>query len=190
MTSTNNTAAPKGGLGEGIRVALGIGGLVSLVLGLLIMFFPAQSGVATLKFVAILAAVYAFIAGIVYLGTAIFGRVLSGWGRIGYAALGVLYVIGGIIMMVNLSATAAVLGALLSITIGVLWIFEGIVTFVAAFKGSDHKVWAVIYGIVSVIAGVTLVVTPLLGAVTLWLLLGAAMVVMGVVQIVRAIRIK
>jgi uncharacterized membrane protein HdeD (DUF308 family) len=55
-------------------------------------------------------------------------------------------------------------------------------------KQSGNKTWTVIYGIISVIAGLSLMLSPLLGAVTLWLLLGISMVVMGVVQVVRAFK--
>ena len=47
-----------------------------------------------------------------------------------------------------------------------------------------------ITGIVSIIAGIVLIVTPLVAAVTLWILVGASLAVMGVVQIVRAFTLK
>ncbi len=49
---------------------------------------------------------------------------------------------------------------------------------------------AIIYGIIAVVAGLVLIFSPILGAVTLWILLGASLVVMGLVQIFRAFSIK
>lgn len=175
--------------GDGVRTALGVGGLIAVVLGLLILFFPAKSGAVAMQIVAAVMAAYALVVGVVYIGSSIFSRSLGGWARIGHILLGLLYVIGGVVMMVNLGAAAAVLAIFLSVTIGVLWLFEGIMAFTVV-KQSDNKVWTIIYGVISVIAGLSLMFSPMLGVVTLWLLLGIAMVVMGAVQVVRAFTLK
>ena len=172
-----------------IRTIMGVGGLVSLVIGVLILINPVQSGAVMMKFVAIIFAIYMTVTGLVFLGSMIFSKTMSGWRRVGNAVLGLLYLIAGIIVFGNLGATAAVLTAVLSIFIGVLWIFEGIMSFAAASE-SKSKTWSIIYGIVSIIAGIVLIVTPLVAAVTLWILVGASLAVMGVVQIVRAFTLK
>lgn len=174
---------------DGLRTALGVGGLVAVVLGALILFFPVKSGAVAMQIVAAVMAAYALVAGVVYVGSAIFGRTLGGWARVGHIVLGLLYVAGGVIMMVNLGSTAAVLALFLSFTVGFLWMLEG-VTALTAMKHSKSKTWTIIYAIVSIIAGLTLVLSPLMGVVTLWLLLGISMVVMGLVQVVRAFRLK
>jgi uncharacterized membrane protein HdeD (DUF308 family) len=173
--------------GDGVRTAFGVGGLIAIVLGLLIILFPGKTGAVAMQIVAAVMAAYALVVGVVYIGSAVFSRALGGWARTGHILLGVLYVIGGVVMMVNLGATAAVLAMFLSVTIGVLWLFEGVMAFTVV-KQSGNKTWTVIYGIISVIAGLSLMLSPLLGAVTLWLLLGISMVVMGVVQVVRAFK--
>ncbi|MCA0379409.1 MAG: DUF308 domain-containing protein [Actinobacteria bacterium] len=172
-----------------IRTIMGVGGLVSLVIGVLILINPVQSGAVMMKFVAIIFAIYMTVTGLVFLGSMIFSKTMSGWRRVGNAVLGLLYLIAGIIVFGNLGATAAVLTAVLSIFIGVLWIFEGIMSFAAA-RESKSKTWSIIYGSVSIIAGIVLIVTPLAAAVTLWLLVGISMAIMGVVQIVRAFTLK
>lgn len=172
-----------------VRTVMGVGGLVALVIGVLILLNPVESGAVMMKFVAIILAIYMVITGLVFLGSMIFSKTMSGWRRAGNALLGLLYLIAGIIIFGNLGATAAVLTAVLSIFIGVLWIFEGIMSFAAA-RESKSKTWSIIYGIVSIIAGIVLIVTPLIAAVTLWILVGASMAVMGVVQIVRAFTLK
>lgn len=174
---------------DGVRTAFGIGGLIAVVLGLLILFFPGKSAAVALTVVAAIMAAYALVVGVVYLGTSIFSRSLSGWARTGHILLGLLYIIGGVVMMANLGASAVVLAVFLSVTIGVLWLFEGIMAFTVVGQ-SQNKVWTVIYAIVSVIAGLVLVFTPLVSAVTLWLLLGISMVVLGIVQVVRALKVK
>ncbi|MHA3685345.1 HdeD family acid-resistance protein [Leucobacter sp. HY1910] len=177
-----------GRVSDGVRTALGIGGLIAIVLGLLILFFPVKSGEVAMQIVAAIMAAYALVAGVVYIGTSLFSKSLGGWARTGHILLGLLYIAGGVIMMTNLGATAAVLAVFLSVTIGVLWILEGIMSFTLV-KGSDSKSWTIIYGAISVIAGLVLVLSPLMGAVTLWLLLGISMVVMGLVQVVRVFQL-
>ncbi len=172
-----------------VRTIMGVGGLVALVIGVLILMNPVESGAVMMKFVAIIFAIYMVVAGLVFLGSMIFSKTMGGWRRVGNAVLGLLYLIAGIIIFGNLGATAAVLTAVLSIFIGILWIFEGIMSFAAA-RESKSKTWSIIYGIVSIIAGIVLIVTPLVAAVTLWILVGASLAVMGVVQIVRAFTLK
>ncbi len=172
-----------------LRTVMGVGGLVALVVGLLILFNPVQSGAAMMTVVAVVLGVYLVIAGVVFIGAMIFSKQMSTGRRIGNAVLGLLYLIAGIIVFGNLSNTAAVLAAFLSIFIGIMWIFEGAMAF-AAVKTSPAKALTVIYGIVSVIAGIVLIFSPVLGAVTLWMILGASMAAMGLVQIVRAFQMK
>lgn len=173
---------------DGARVLFGVGGLIATVLGLVIIFAPKTSAGVALTFLAALLGAYALVTGLVYFGTAVFSRALGGWSRVGHILLGILYVVGGVIIMTNLMSAAVVTAVFFTIMVGVLWLFEGVLAFVTASK-SNNKVWSIIYGIVSVLAGVTLLFSPLMGAVTLWWLLGISMVVLGVVQVVRAFRL-
>jgi len=170
---------------DAVRIMLGLGGLIALILGILIMVNPLKSAAVMMQIVAVVVALYMVGVGVVYLGGAVFSKSMKGWPRTGNILLGLLYVIAGIILFSNLAATAAVLAMFLSIMIGVLWMLEGALAF-STVKSSGHKALTVIYGIISVIAGLVLIFSPIMGAVTLWLLLGISMVVLGAVQVVRA----
>jgi len=174
---------------DAVRIALGLGGLIALILGILIMVNPVKSGAIMMQIVAVIVAVYMVGVGAVYLGAAIFSKTMKGWPRTGNILLGILYIIAGIILFSNIAAAAAVLAVFLSIIIGIMWIIEGVLAFTTV-KSTGHPVLTVIYGIVSVVAGLVLIFSPLLGAVTLWLLIGIGMAVMGVIQIVRAFSVK
>lgn len=174
---------------DAVRIMLGLGGLIALILGILIMVNPLKSGAIMMQIVAVVVALYMVGVGAVYLGSAIFSKTMKGWPRTGNALLGLLYIVAGIILFANLAAAAAVIAVLLSILIGVLWIIEGVLAF-TTLKTTGHRVLTVVYGIVSLIAGLVLIFSPLLGAVTLWLLIGISMVVMGAIQIVRAFSVK
>src|SRR5690606_16067978 len=142
-----------------------------------------------MEILAIALGCYLVIAGLVFLGSMVFSKTMGGWRRVGNALLGLLYLVAGILVFGNLGGMAAALALFLSIFIGITWIVEGVLAFAAA-RSSQNKVWTIIYGVVSVLAGIVLVVAPLLAVVTLWLLLGISMAAMGVVQMVRAFTVK
>ncbi|WP_053387549.1 HdeD family acid-resistance protein [Leucobacter japonicus] len=189
MASSAPTTPEAAASSNALRTALGIGGLIAIVLGLLIVFFPGASGAVTTQIIAALTAAYALVVGVVYVGSALFGRTVGGWARTGHIVLGLLYVIGGFVMLANLKATGALLALFLTITIGVLWIFEAVLAF-STLSQAKSKVWGIIHGVIGLLAGLTLIFSPLLGAVTLWLLLGISMIILGIAQAVRAFGMK
>lgn len=174
---------------DGVRTAFGIGGLVAIVIGLLIVLHPGKSAVVSMTIIAGLLAAYTLVTGAVYVGAALFSRTKGGWARTGNLLLGLLYVVAGVLVMSNLTATGAFLTIFLAVLVGVMWIVEGITAFTMLGQ-SRSRVWTIIFGAVSIIAGLTLAFSPLVGAVTLWWLLGIALLVMGVVQVVRAFSFK
>ena len=185
----STTTSPENRAVDAVRTMLGLGGLIALIVGILILVNPVKSGAVMMQIVAVIVALYAAGVGAVYLGSAIFSKTMKGWSRTGNILLGVLYIVGAIILFANIAATAVVITAFLSILIGVLWVIEGVFSF-TTLKESGHRVLTIIYGIISLVAGFVLIFSPLLGAVTLWLLLGISMIVMGAVQVVRAFVFK
>ena len=71
-----------------------------------------------------------------------------------------------------------------------MWIVEGIVA-LSTLGDAASKGWSIIFAIISIIAGI---VPALLrrswGAAVLWWLLGIALVVLGIINIVRAFTYK
>jgi len=166
-----------------IRVALGVGGAVSLIIGLLITFQP-QAAATT---IAILLGVYFIFAGLAYLGIGIFSRGLSGGARALDIILGVLFLIGAGLAFANLSGTVAFLAVFLGVAIGILWIIEGVATLVQ-LGDAPSRGWAVFFAIISITACIMLLFAPVWGAQLLFLIAGIALIVLGVVQIIRAFR--
>ena len=164
-----------------IRVALGVGGVVALVIGLLVTFQP-QAAATT---IAILLGIYFIFAGLVYVGVGIFARGISGGTRTLDILLGVLFLIGAVLAFTNLSSTVAFLAVFLGIVIGVLWIIEGITTLVQ-LGDAPSRGWAIFFAIVSIVAGVALLFAPVWGAKLLFLVMGIALIVLGVMQVIRA----
>lgn len=166
-----------------LRAALGIGGLLSLVIGLVILIWPDKSAM----FLAGLIALYAGIAGLVNLGVGIFSRKLGGWPRVGHLVLGVIFLVAAGLAFGNLNTAAQVLFGLLGIIVGVVWIIQGVVGFTMVGDAAS-KAWTIIMSILSILAGLVLVTSPLWGIAILAWLLAFSLVILGIVQIVRAFR--
>lgn len=166
-----------------VRAAIGVSGVVSLVIGLLILVWPVKTAVV----VAGIVAVYAVIAGVVNLAIGIFSRTLGGWARVGYLVLGAVFLIAAMVSFANLGAVATGLAVLVGLVFGISWIVEGIVG-LTMVGDSASKVWTIVYAVIGVVAGIMLIASPLWGAALLWLWLGVSLVVLGIVQVVRAFR--
>jgi len=166
-----------------VRAAIGVSGAVSLVVGLLILVWPVKTAVV----VAGIIAVYAVIAGVVNLAIGVFSRRLGGWARVGYLVLGAVFLIAAVVSFSNLGAAAAGLAVLVGVLFGISWIIEGVVG-LTMVGDSASKIWTIVYALIGVVAGILLLMSPLWGAALLWLWLGVSLLVLGIVQIVRAFR--
>ncbi|HEX5335119.1 MAG TPA: DUF308 domain-containing protein [Propionicimonas sp.] len=166
-----------------VRAAIGISGAVSLIIGVLILVWPVKTAVV----VAGIVAVYAVIAGVVNLAIGIFSRKIGGWARFGFLALGAVFLIAAVVSFSNLGAAAAGLAVLVGVLFGISWIVEGVVG-LTLIGDSASKVWTIVYALIGIVAGILVLSSPLWGAALLWLWLGVSLLVMGIVQIVRAIR--
>jgi uncharacterized membrane protein HdeD (DUF308 family) len=166
---------------NGIRTALGIGGVLSVIAGILILAWPGQTAMVVTAIVAI----YAIAAGLVYAGLGIFSKTKGGWSRVGHIALGILFIIAGVVAFLNLGQATLWLAAFVGILVGILWIIEGIVS-LSTLGDAASKGWTIFFAILSIIAGVVLLFSPIWGAVVLWWLLGISAIVLGIINVVRA----
>lgn len=168
---------------NGIRAAFGVSGLLALVIGVVILVWPVKTAVV----VAGIIATWAVIAGVVNLAVGIFSRKLRGWPRVGYLALGLVFLAAAVLAFANLNGAATGLAIMLGVVVGVVWIVEGVVA-LTMIGDSASKVWTIIYAVLSILACISLITSPLWGAALLWLILSISLVILGIVQIVRAIR--
>ncbi|WP_187976313.1 HdeD family acid-resistance protein [Mycetocola sp. JXN-3] len=168
-------------LTNGVRTALGIAGIIAIIIGILILVAPLKTASVITAFIAI----YAVVAGVIYAALGIFAKSASTWGRIGNVLLGVLFVVAGIVAFTDLGNVTTVLAIFTAIFIGVSWIFEGVLAF-ASLRGASNKMWGVVFAVLSIIAGILVITAPFAFAALLWLILGVALVVLGILQIVRA----
>lgn len=165
----------------GVRTALGLSGILLLILGILVLVWPGKTAVV----VTAIFAIYAVAVGLVYAGLGIFSKGKGGWSRIGHIVLGVLFVIAGVVAFSNLTVTAIWFATFVGLLVGVTWIMEGVVS-LSTLGDASSKGWTIFFAAISILAGVTLLFSPLWGAIVLWWIFGISAVVLGVLQIVRA----
>ncbi len=163
---------------SGPLVALGI---LSLVLGVIVLVWPE----ATLLVVAITFGLQLIAAGAVRLSVS---RVLPsepGWVKPVSMVLGVLSIVAGVICLFRPNASLFVIA--LFIAIG--WIAEGIAALVQGF-GSDRttgtRVFLIVCGVVSIIAGLVVAIFPGSSLVLLARLAGIMLILIGIAEIVAA----
>lgn len=178
MTTTRNatmTASP-------LRLALLIGGVIAIGFGIAILVWPAITAAALTGVIA----VYAIVAGIIYAGIGVGASQSSTGSRIGHVLLGVLFVIAGIFAFTALGETTAFLAVFVAVLIGVMWIVEGFTALFTLGEPGTNAV-TIIFAIISIVAGFVLLSSPVWSAVLLWWLLGISLIVLGALNIIRAI---
>lgn len=165
---------------NGIRTALGIGGIIAVIVGILILVWPGKTAIVVTAIVA----VYAIASGLVYAGLGVFSKSLGGWARVGHIVLGLVFIVAGIVALTNLVDTTILLAIVVGIVIGIAWVVEGVVA-LTTLRGSSSKGWTIFFAIISIIAGIVLFFSPIYVEI-LWLIVGISLIVLGIVQAIRA----
>ncbi|WP_194860823.1 HdeD family acid-resistance protein [Dietzia sp. SYD-A1] len=178
-TAGQTTAAQ---VAKSVRLALLTGGLLAIGFGIAVLVWPEKTAVAITGVLAF----YAIVGGVVYASVGLLAKNHGTGSRVGHVLLGLLWVIAGVFAFVSLQESAAFLAIFITVMIGVMWIIEG---FTALFTlgESGAKGVTIVFAIISVLAGVSLLSTPVWGAGFLWWLLGISLVVLGALNVFRAL---
>ncbi|AJF68442.1 MULTISPECIES: HdeD family acid-resistance protein [Streptomyces] len=163
--------------------ALLVAGLVSLILGVMVLAWPE----ATLRVVGVLFGLYLLLSGVMQL--------VAAFGTHATTALRVMaFISGALSILLGLfcfrGATQSTL--LLALWIGIGWLFRGITQTVAAASdpAMPARGWQIFLGIVSALAGIVLIVSPLESATVLTVLGGIWLLVVGVVELITAFMVR
>lgn len=162
-----------------------IGGITSIVLGLVLLIWPKQ----TLLVVAALFGIWLVILGIARLAGAITDRGASTGTRALEGVLGLALVILGIVFLAHLVGSLKVLALL----IGLIWIFAGLVEIVSAFTrrmGGWRRIGTIIFGAISILGGIVVLAWPGISLTVLVWLTGLWLILLGVVQLALAWRAR
>jgi uncharacterized membrane protein HdeD (DUF308 family) len=158
-------------------------GVLAVILGVLVLLRPAAAIIVT----AIFFGAYLLITGIWQVVLDFSLRSSTG-GRILLFVSGAAALILAVLCFVNLQNSIQ----LLAIWIGVGFIFRGVATAMSAIgdPALPGRIWEIIVGIVSVIAGIIMFVAPIEGLVALTQVTGIILIVVGVFEIVSAFGIR
>jgi uncharacterized membrane protein HdeD (DUF308 family) len=158
-------------------------GVVSVVIGAIVLYYPGHS----LLVAGFLFGIYLVMSGI--------GYMLAAFGTHAGAAMRVLSFITG--------AVSLVLGffcfrdkfeavALLALWVGIGWVFRGM-TLLASALSFDHlpgRGWQVLSGLIIVIGGGVLIISPIEAIETLTLVVGCWLIAIGIIDVITAFQVR
>jgi uncharacterized membrane protein HdeD (DUF308 family) len=159
-------------------------GIVSLLAGIAVLVWPGR----TLIVVAVLFGIQLIVAGIFRFVAAFATDDLTGGTRVLLALLGVLSLIIGLYAVRHTQVTVLALGLLL----GIFWVVNGTIELFMALshRGMPERGWTGVLGVLSIIAGIILVAYPGISLVTLAVLLSVWLLVLGIMEISLAFRVR
>ncbi|MFH8219263.1 HdeD family acid-resistance protein [Streptomyces sp. NPDC018057] len=158
-------------------------GVAALVLGILVLLWPG----ASLLVAGVLFGVYLVVSGVLQLVSA-FGTHKSTALRVLAFASGALSILLGLFCFRG--AMQSIL--LLALWIGIGWLIRGITQTIAAIhdRTALARGWQIFLGVLTFIAGIVLIDSPLESVAVLTLIGGWWLIVVGVMEIVTAFRIR
>jgi uncharacterized membrane protein HdeD (DUF308 family) len=159
-------------------------GIVTLLAGLAVLAWPG----ATLLVIAVLFGVQLIVAGIFRFAAAFATDDASGGTRVLLALLGVLSVIIGLWAVRHVLLTLLALVVLL----GIFWVVNGTIELFTALshRGMTERGWTAAMGVLSILAGLVVLIYPGPSLLTLSIVLGIWLLIYGVMEIVAAFRVR
>jgi uncharacterized membrane protein HdeD (DUF308 family) len=158
-------------------------GVITALTGIVVLIWPGR----TLLVVAVLFGIQLIVTGIFRFGAA-FAAGENGATRVLFAILGLFSLIIGLYAVRHIFITLLALGLLL----GIFWVISGVTEL---FNAAQHKTmgsrgWTALMGVLSIVAGLILLAYPGLSLVTLALLLSIWLLVLGLMEITLAFRLR
>ncbi len=150
-------------------------GLLTVILGIVVSLHPGGS----LNVVAVLVGIMMLLSGLFHLVRVFEPRESN---RVWAGVTGLLFVVIGIILIRHLHLTLAVIGLI----IGVTWVVQGLTALMGGISGGarEGRAWWIVFGAVSVIAGIVVVASPVSALNVLAVLLGIWFIVLGCFEVV------
>jgi len=156
-------------------------GVVTLILGLIVTFHPTTS----LNVIAVLLGILLIVSGLFHLIRVFDPRERH---RVWLGIAGLLFIVIGVILIRHLHLTRSIIG----LVIGLTWIVQGLTALIGGISGGvrEGRAWWIIFGVVSLIAGIVVVSAPASSLDTLAVLLGIWFVIMGIFEIIGGFLIR
>ncbi|WP_438483868.1 HdeD family acid-resistance protein [Streptomyces sp. S186] len=158
-------------------------GLASIALGVVVLSWPGE----TLRVVGVVFGIYLLVSGVFQLAAA-FGAHVPGHLRALHFITGAVSVLLGLICFRGILQSIF----LLALWIGFGWLLRGIMMTAAAGSAPamPARGWQMFLGILTLLAGIVLVVSPFSSIAVLTLVAGIMAIVLGAVEVFHAIRLR
>ena len=167
-------------LGTSWQATLVLGAL-TLILGIIVSFHPTGS----LNVLAVLLGILMILSGIFHLIRVFDPQETH---RIWLGIAGFMFVVVGVVLIRHLHLSRALIGLI----IGITWIVQGLAALIGGIAGNvrEGRAWWITFGLVSLIAGVVVAVTPESSVTVLAVLLGIWFIIMGIFEIIGALMLR
>ncbi|HEV2371346.1 MAG TPA: HdeD family acid-resistance protein [Streptosporangiaceae bacterium] len=159
-------------------------GVLTVAVGIVALVWPGR----TLLVIAVLFGIQLIVAGIFRFVGAFASSDLSGGTRVLYAVLGLLSLVIGLYAVRHILLTLLALVLLL----GIFWVVNGVVELFAALSHREmpDRGWTGFMGVLSILAGIVVLVYPGLSLFVLDVVISVWLVVFGIMEISLALRAR
>jgi uncharacterized membrane protein HdeD (DUF308 family) len=156
-------------------------GALTLILGIIVSFHPTGS----LNVLAVLLGVLTIFSGIFHLIRVFDPQEPH---RVWLGIAGLLFIVIGVVLIRHLHLTRSLIGLI----IGITWIVQGLAALIGGISGGarEGRAWWIIFGVVSLIAGIVVASAPASSLDTLAVLLGIWFIIMGIFEITGAFMLR
>jgi uncharacterized membrane protein HdeD (DUF308 family) len=164
-----------------------VSGILSLILGVLVLVWPAKSMLVA----AVLFGVYLLITGIAQVIFA-FSLQVSAGSRVLLFISGAASLILAVLAFRHFGSDPSYAVLLLAIWIGVGFILRGVATTISAISDPalPGRGWSIFFGVITLLAGIIVLASPFPSIITLAIVAGVWFVVIGVFEIVSSFSIR
>ncbi len=102
--------------------------------------------------------------------------------RVWLGIAGLLFIVIGVVLIRHLHLTRSLIGLI----IGITWIVQGLAALIGGISGGarEGRAWWIIFGVVSLIAGIVVASAPASSLNVLAVLLGIWFIIMGIFEII------
>jgi uncharacterized membrane protein HdeD (DUF308 family) len=174
-TGDNDAPAPAGTLLTSSWQAAILLGALTLILGIIVTAHPTGS----LNVLAVLLGILLILSGLFHLVRVFDPREPH---RIWLGIAGLLFIVIGVVLIRHLHLTRSLIG----LVIGITWIVQGLAALIGGIGGGvrEGRAWWIVFGVVSLIAGIVVAATPADSLTVLATLLGIWFIIMGIFEII------
>ncbi len=169
-----------------VRRTIGFDGLISTIIGALIVFLPNRSARAAAGMIGA-----ALIAVGLFKLISVFRRdAENGMARLGNLIVSVIYLVAGIFIFVDMQSAAISLILVVGILTGITWLIEGFIQVAILNKLTTNKTWSTISAIISILGGASILFSPMWGGLVVWTFFGITLLIIGIFKLIQYFTLK